>query len=48
MALDINSKNKMKKLLQKLYTFIDNPEKQVHLLDVENSEEMFQVLLKQS
>ena len=48
MALDINSKNKMKKLLQKLYTFIVNPEKQVHLLDVENSEEMFQVLLKQS
>ncbi|MCP1223199.1 transcription antiterminator [Sebaldella sp. S0638] len=48
MALDINSKNKMKKLLQKLYTFIDNPEKQVHLLDVENSEEMFQVLLKQN
>ena len=48
MALDINSKNKMKKLLQKLYTFIDNPEKQIHLLDVENSEEMFQVLLKQS
>ena len=48
MALDINSKNKMKKLLQKLYTFIDNPEKQVHLLDVENSEEMYQVLLKQS
>lgn len=48
MALDINSKNKMKKLLQKLYTFIDNPEKQIHLLDVENSEEMFQVLLKQN
>ena len=46
MALDINSKNKMKKLLQKLYAFIGNSEKQFYLLNVENSEEMFQVLTK--
>ena len=46
MALDINSKNKMKKLLQKLYMFIDNAEKQTFLLDAANSEEMFQVLVR--